>query len=55
MTQRVRVSRNQVSVGKNEKVHGGLDRILSIREAFDLLSIPVDELMKFYAGQREIT
>ena len=33
----------------------GLDRILSVREAFDLLSIPVDELLKFYAGKREMT
>ena len=33
---------------------GGLDRILSVREASDLLLISVDELLKYYAGQREI-
>ena len=30
---------------------GGLDRILSVREVSNLLTIPVDELLKFYAGQ----
>lgn len=33
----------------------GLDRILSVREASDLLSISVDELLKYYTGQREIS
>ena len=40
---------------RKQSLIGGLDRILSIREASDLLSIPVDELLKFYAGQREIS
>ena len=34
---------------------GGLDRILSVRDASDLLAIPADELLKFFAGQREIS
>lgn len=34
---------------------GRLDRILSAREASDLLSISVDELLKYYAGQLEIS
>ena len=40
---------------RKQSLIGGLDRILSVREASDLLSIPVDELLRFYAGQREIT
>lgn len=40
---------------RKQSLIGGLDRILSIRDAFDLLAIPVDELLKFYAGQREIS
>ena len=40
---------------RKQSLIGGLDRILSVREASDLLSIPVDELLKFYAGQREIS
>ena len=40
---------------RKQSLIGGLDRILSAREASDLLSIPVDELLKFYAGQREIS
>ena len=40
---------------RKQSLIGGLDRILSVREASDLLSIPVDELLKFYAGQREMT
>ena len=34
---------------------GGLDRILSVREVSNLLTIPVDELLKFYAGQLVIS
>ena len=40
---------------RKQSLIGGLDRILSVREASDLLSIPVDGLLKFYAGQREIS
>jgi len=40
---------------RKQSLIGGLDRILSVREASELLSIPVDELLKFYAGQRETT
>ena len=40
---------------RKQSLIGGLDRILSIRDAFDLLAIPVDELLKFYAGQSEIS
>ena len=38
---------------RKQSLIGGLDRILSVREASDLLSIPV--LLKFYAGQCEIS
>ena len=37
---------------RKQSLIGGLDRILSAREASDLLSISVDE---YYAGQREIS
>ena len=40
---------------RKQSLIGGLDRILSVREASNLLSIPVDGLLKFYAGQREIS
>jgi hypothetical protein len=40
---------------RKQSLIGGLDRILSVREASDLLVIPADELLKFYAGQREIS
>ena len=40
---------------RKQSLIGGLDRILSIRDAFDLLAISADELLKFYAGQREIS
>ena len=40
---------------RKQSLIGGLDRILSAREASDLLSISVDELLKYYAGQREIS
>ena len=40
---------------RKQSLIGGLDRILSAREASDLLSIPVDGLLKFYAGQRELS
>ena len=40
---------------RKQSLIGGLDRILSVREASDLLSIPADELLKFYSDQREIT
>ena len=40
---------------RKQSLIGGLDRIQSVREASDLLSIPVDGLLKFYAGQREIS
>ncbi len=40
---------------RKQSLIGGLDRILSVREASDLLSISVDELLKYYAGQREIS
>ncbi len=40
---------------RKQSLIGGLDRILSVREASNLLSIPVEELLKFYAGQREIS
>ena len=40
---------------RKQSLIGGLDRILSVREASDLLTIPADELLKFYAGQREIS
>ena len=40
---------------RKQSLIGGLDRILSVREASDLLSISVEELLKFYAGQREIS
>ncbi len=39
---------------RKQSLIGGLDRILSVREASDLLSIPADELLKFYSDQREI-
>ena len=34
---------------RKQSLIGGLDRILSVRDASDLLAIPVDELQKFYA------
>ena len=40
---------------RKQSLIGGLDRILSVREASNLLSIPADELLKFYSDQREIT
>lgn len=40
---------------RKQSLIGGLDRILSVRDASDLLAIPADELLKFYAGQREIS
>lgn len=40
---------------RKQSLIGGLDRILSVREVSDLLSISVDELLKYYAGQREIS
>lgn len=40
---------------RKQSLIGRLDRILSAREASDLLSIPVDGLLKFYAGQRELS
>ena len=40
---------------QKQSLIGGLDRILSVREASNLLSIPVEELFKFNAGQREIS
>lgn len=40
---------------RKQSLIGGLDRILSVREASDQLSISVDELLKYYAGQREIS
>ena len=40
---------------RKQSLIGGLDRILSVREASDLLAIPADELLKFFAGQREIS
>ena len=40
---------------RKQSLIGGLDRILSVREASNLLTIPADDLLKFYAGQRAIT
>lgn len=40
---------------RKQSLIGGLDRILPVSEASDLLAIPADELLKFFAGQREIS
>lgn len=40
---------------RKQSLIGGLDMILSVREASDLLSISVYELLKYYASQREIS
>lgn len=40
---------------RKQSLIGGLDRILSAREASVLLAIPEDKLLNFYQGQCEIS